>query len=600
MPTWKKVIVSGSDAQLNTLTSSATTIGNPEDSTYTDGLYTDFTILTPVGVAVDRFNTILKGLSPAAAPNLTDLETSNVGSNNLSLAFGASQSTASYSNVIGTGSLGSVNFTSTFSTSTGAGGSYVRLGTFNNPVSITGTLNKSVASNGSPFVNYPANSFNTPLTGGETYTLEVNGTYSGETTTSTTSLVGTIFTLSSAQTGSFPSTGQSFPIFVHRTGTITIPTSYWRNGWNYAKVTDSTGKITNYIDWVYDPQASPGNSNYTFTSFITGSVTPTGTKYLSGIQYYKSFSYNVTGTVGNYFKNTYQTTALSFGNLSSNLSAATTTIPTPTTADSTISINSTHTLAASGVRLLNGTLTSTLTITNVFGKTGNTGAITTPGILLDNNDTSNTTIQENFCLENYRISSGSYNLQTDVSSGIATFPSDSVLGTSELAVYNGAVRYPTQLLNGGNISGQNIVYAYGSQPNYSGASQNRYYFRGFQNGSNARATFSLGITGTNINFTANGGSLTGNNVMIWIKVPESTGWRDVMTSAPGSTSGIVLNDNVGCLTGAAPSNITTSATAIIGIDLKTEGMTPSQYFVVRIETSSGWTGTISQINITGL
>ena len=89
MATWKKVIVSGSVAELSAslyratgqplqqVTNLASTtvlsgsfsgsfagnfnIGAAEDGTYTDGLFTDFTIATPVGTAVDRFNEVLKG-----------------------------------------------------------------------------------------------------------------------------------------------------------------------------------------------------------------------------------------------------------------------------------------------------------------------------------------------------------------------------------------------------------------------------------------------------------------------------------------------------------------------------------------------------------
>jgi hypothetical protein len=249
--------------------------------------------------------------------------------------------------------------------------------------------------------------------------------------------------------------------------------------------------------------------------------------------------------------------------------------------------------------LLSQTLTSTLSITNDFSKTGNTGAITTPTILLDNLNTANTTLQENISLEDYRVTSASYNLQSDASSAIGTYPSSTALGSSELAVYNGTLRYPTQVLNSGNISGAGIVYVIAGQPNYSGVSEDRWFFRVFRNGANAVANFTISLSGTNINFTPFGGTLSGNAVKIWVKVPGKTGWRDALTSAPGSTAGIATNDNIGCLNGGAPSNITSQATRNIGITLVTEGMSPSEYFVIRVQTSSGWSGTINQINLTG-
>jgi hypothetical protein len=373
----------------------------------------------------------------------------------------------------------------------------------------------------------------------------------------------------------------------------------WRNGWNFIKVKQGSTQ-TNFVDWVYDPAAASGNFAYVFNNFTTASVSPTGEKALSGIKYYTGFSYNVTGSITNYYKNVYNTSAKTFSSVTSGVTAASVSITTPTTVEDLIQVNSSHTLAASSIRLLSGTLTSTLSITNNFSKTGTTGAITTPTILLDNTDTANSNTAENFCLEDRRVPSSSYDTQGAASSALGTFPSASTLGSSDLAVYAGTLRYPTQVLNSGNVSGAGIVYAISSQPDYSSTSGDRWFFRTFRNGGNAVATFTLGISGTSVTFTPFGGTLSGNAVKIWIKVPGKTGWRDIMTAAPGSTAGIATNDNVGCQTGGAPSNITSQATRTIGIDLKTEAMLPSDYFLVRVQTSSGWVGTINQISLTGL
>ena len=71
-----------------------------------------------------------------------------------------------------------------------------------------------------------------------------------------------------------------------------------------------------------------------------------------------------------------------------------------------------------------------------------------------------------------------------------------------------------------------------------------------------------------------------------------------MTPAPGSTSGVALNDNVGCLQGTAPSDIgSSSATRNFSLNLLTEGLTASEYYVFRIETSNSWAGKITRLNI---
>lgn len=599
MAEWKKIIVSGSNAELNSVN-----IGAAEDGTYTDGLFTDFTSATTVGTAVDRFNEVLKGLSPSAAPNLDNVESStSTGVNSLKLSFGTGLSTSSYADVEGTGSLSAVDFTETYSRITGDGGGYLRLGVFDVATNLNLTLNQDIPVDSDAFVNYPADAFNVPVEGGESYTLEVNGTAYGETTSGTSSLSGTYFTLSQAQTGSFKQTGLPFNVFRHRTGTVVISSGDFQNGWNYAKITNNQGNVTNYIDWVYDPAAAPGNFAFSFNGFTSSSVSSTGEKWLSGIPYLTSFSYNFSGSVGNYYKNVYNSTTIAanstthgFNSRTSGLTAAAVTITDPTTADDELPVVSTHTLGTT--RVLGTTLTSTLDIRNTLGKVGET-TVVTPKVLYDTVNTSNTRIIENFCVEDYRIPVASYDTQISLSGAVGTFPSGSSLDTDELVVYNGATQYPTQILNSGDVAGEGIVYFANTLPNYSSATGDRYFFRANQNGSGAAASFTLDITGTNTSFVPFGGTLTGNNVKIWIKVPGKTGWRDISTSAPANTSGIQTDDNVGCRSGAQPSNLTSSATRSFGINLLTEGMAPNEYFAIRIQAGSSWAGTITKVQFTG-
>lgn len=598
MAEWKKIIVSGSDAELNSVN-----IGAAEDGTYTDGLFTDFTSATTIGTAVDRFNEVLKGLSPSAAPILDNVESSTTGVNSLKLAFGSTLSTSSYVNVTGTGSLSAVDFTGTYSRIIGTGGGYLRLGVFDVAQNIALTLNQDVPVDSDAFVNYPADAFNVPVGGGEAYTLEVNGTAYQETTSGTSPLSGTYFTLTQAQTGSFKQTGLPFNVFRHRTGTLIVSSSDFQNGWNYAKITNNQGNVTNYIDWVYDPAAAPGNFAFSFNGFTSASVAATGEKWLSGIPYLTSFSYNFSGSIGNYYKNVYNTvdlaansTAHGWNARTAGLTATAVAITAPTTADSQLPVISAHTLSAT--RILGTTLTSTLDVQNTLDKVGEV-TVVTPKILYDTVNTANTKIIENFCLENYRIPVAAYDTQISLSGAVNTFPSGSSLDTDELVVYNGAVRYPTQILNSGNIAGEGIVYFANTLPNYSSATGDRYFFRANQNGVNAAATFTLKITGTNTSFVPFGGALTGNNVKIWIKVPGVTGWRDISTAAPANTSGIATNDNVGCRSGAQPSNLTSLATINFDINLLTENIVSNEYFAIRIQAGSSWAGTITKVEFTG-
>lgn len=594
--------LSGTTAQFTTISASSVTIGDAEDGDYSDGLFTSFTKNTSIGLVVDRFNEVLKGLAPSPAANLSNIERSVSGGNSMKLSFGASSSTSSYTNVSASLSgLTNVDIGGTYSVINGAGGNPIRLGIFTSLTALTATLNNDAAANAGAFTNYPAKAFNVSADGIGSYEVEVNGTILVPTgsTTSVLSYNSGNVVLSLANTGSFVGSGQSFDLFRHRTGSVTIPTSSWRNGHNYAKIThvSSLGThVSNYIDWIYDPQAASGNSAYSFTT-TSSSFVITGLKELSGIKYYTACSYSFSSSIQNYYKNCYPTASnggITFTNLTTGLTAtAFASTPAPANSDEVLQRSSLHTL--SGVRILGASISSSMSVNNTLGKTG-VSTVTTPTILFDNVDTANTDTVENFCLENYRVISASYNTQASLT-GASAYPSGSSLSSTELAVYSGSVIYPTRVLNSGNVSGSGVVYMLASQPNYSGSTEDRFYLRKFVNGASALATFNLILTGSNINFAAFGGSLSGNNVKISVKVPGKTGWRDVLTAAPANTTGIELNDDVGCLAGSAPSNITTSAGRSISINLLTEAIGANESYIVRILTSKDWTGTITKLQI---
>ena len=57
----------------------STMIGEAEDSSYTDGLFSDFTATTLVGTAIDKFNEILKIIVPGPAPAVDGINYVNAG-----------------------------------------------------------------------------------------------------------------------------------------------------------------------------------------------------------------------------------------------------------------------------------------------------------------------------------------------------------------------------------------------------------------------------------------------------------------------------------------------------------------------------------------
>ena len=578
-------------------------IGTPDDGDYSGGLFADFDSDTKLSNAIGRINILLRGIAPSAAPDLSNLERNISGGTSMKLAFGDSETVSGYANVTASlTDLADKDFTETFSVTNGSGGRPIRLGVFSSLTPLTFTLNNDVAADGSPFQNYPNGAFNVASDGVGSFTLEVNGVDVTPTksTTDVNAYSANNFNLSLANTASFATTGAGFDIFRHRTGTVTIPTSQWRTGHNYAKVTQVSSlgiQETNYIDWVYDPAAiNGGGFDYNITGTTSGSFSVSGQKNLSGIKYYTSCTYTFDTTIENYYAYVYPAAGnggVTFSGLTSGLTAAAfASTPDPTLPTDSLSRSSLHTVGP--IRLLGTALTSTINVDNGLGKTAS-DTLTTETVLLDKIDTSNTDLVENFCLENYRVPSASYDTQVSLSS--ATFDSATALSVSELAVYNGALRYPTQILNGGDIAGAPVDNIIAGQPDYSAATEDRYFFRKFVNGGSVKVVLQLAITGQNVTFASYNESLTGNAVQIWVKVPGKTGWRDITVAAPGNTVGIETDDNIGCLQGTAPSDITSTATRTFTLNLLTEGLGPSEVYVFRILTSANWTGSISKLQI---
>ena len=85
------------DPSNNVLTASSggnsTMIGEAEDGTYTDGLFSDFTTTTLIGTAIDKFNEILKIIVPGPAPAVDRINYTNTNGVGTKLSF-ATQSAA--------------------------------------------------------------------------------------------------------------------------------------------------------------------------------------------------------------------------------------------------------------------------------------------------------------------------------------------------------------------------------------------------------------------------------------------------------------------------------------------------------------------------
>ena len=303
-------------------------IGEAEDGSYLDGLFTDFNPLTPIGTAIDRFNEILSALSPSPAPNLDDLSETITNGITAFLSFGASSDQTSespaYPSVLDTAGIGDevdINESYSFTTS----GNDIRLGIYDGTQAISGILNDDVSSNnqgGGSYVNYPANSFGDGDTGVlklEVYgsvvkeidlTVETGTGTSGAGSASYLNANGSGFTsVSEATNGTF-SNGNTFATFKHRTGNYVVATSDQRNGWNYLRVQhvkSGSTTTTNYVEWVNDDNSDALSSSNNSLEF-EGS----GSIHVSGVEYFQSGTLTYNNKVDNAYKYIYDTNNITF------------------------------------------------------------------------------------------------------------------------------------------------------------------------------------------------------------------------------------------------------------------------------------------------
>ena len=538
------------------------TIGDAEDGTYTDGLFTDFVSTTPIGTAVDRFNEILKNLVPPSAPELTDWSGSRTGGVNGKLSFDDSNP-ISGSTYIGANNAPStpISVDGTW-TSTGK-----RFGIYaaTNTTDITGILNDQVsADTATPTAAYPADSFGDGDKG--SLKLYVNGvlvstatltTLSAQDTTSGGSTSG--FNITASTASKFP-IGTPFEQFQYRTGT-------WR-------VIDTDAQLVygyNYVYAVHDnsPSFTRTLSRYEFiidhdatsTSITSPSITSytlTGSKFLSGIEYFTGGTLNYDCTIDNLYRNTYYsgTDAITYNDNSGSGNGGTNPLLTVTRQDSlpnssgnelkqivlstdlNSSVSIPFTIITSGKRRLNDSIGLTLTAKRTVSSgsrnlTTTGGAASISNVYLDNVTATSTIFIEYFNSEVYRLKgSDSYDTYGTIASNAWTNTQSLLSGDVDhndgLQVYNDRLIYPiTNFSTPGSLT-TNLNFG-DTGTVYTSCTGERTYIRYFRQVSPTTGNFSMTIAGSGT-FVALGTSLTGNNIHVEMKAPglaaQETGWLD--------------------------------------------------------------------------
>ena len=604
--------------------SSGINIGDAEDGTYTDGLFSDFTSSTLLGTAIDRFNEVLKGLAPKKAPeldNFSALPQSGTGSS-VKLSFGTlnDQASAGYESVIALNGFNAVDVNETYEPEQEISGSY-KLGFFSKDTAITGVLNEiklaDVYTNN--IVNYPENSFSNAddgelqlrLNGNIIHTLTLLGSGTGLPGSGTGSSLNSngsgFINLSESAPGKFASE-QTFETFKHRTGSWIVDPSDQLNGFNYVQVVHVIGseeRLTGTAQWVNDNNADAlAASNNNITLSLSGS------KHLSGVEYFTGGEATYSTDIANFYKYVYGITPVTFIETSTPvniLSLNSFNVPqivAPEDHTKVLEVSSTNNLTLpASQRIIDGQISVTSNITHPRKSIlqSSTQASATQ-ILIDNSSNTSTKTIENFDDEVYRMISTTYNLQTDISlqnfwDSTQTITSGNTGYSDGLMVHNGRLMSTknTSLPNNGNFG--TMLNGPAGNPDYSNGNiltAPKKYIRRFTNTtSNTVRDISYNILGEGIinSHSANLGSDT-TNFKLYYKLPGSTAWLD---SATDFSYNNVSSDGNGGKIGNFNNNIESNPTNYLTFG--TSEIAPNESILVKVESNKTWQGVLENLSV---
>jgi hypothetical protein len=337
-----------------------------------------------------------------------------------------------------------------------------------------------------------------------------------------------------------------------------------------------------------------------------------GSLHLSGIEYFRSGSGRYTVNVDNAYKYVYSNTPIDFTTSTSADHTSNVGFNMPDKAMPTIDTGNGETQAkqiqiasSSNVTVsdpgyfLNGTISANTTVTHPLkSNLTNGGAASTNQILCYNSSDNSTTTNETFRGENFRIVSGAYDAQGDVSGG--TWDSKIHMTGSNTAYLNGLqfyreqLRSPKQTANAGNFS--TLTNGPTGNPNYSGISGLRTFYRKFQNGGSAVRDFSHTLTGTGIIEDVGTTIGSDNKFRVFFKLPDNgtdnSGWMDAATQFTYNQTG----DNSGGRIGTLDDDLTGGATN--HFSLGTGSIANGNFILARIEADANWTGNIENMSVT--
>ena len=612
------------------------TIGQAEEGSYADGLFTTFNPETPIGTAIDKLNEVLKFLAPSPAPNLSHIGTHGTIGATAKLSLGSttglpSPNTYNYVLVAGSAGLGSaVDVNQSYTVASGSNN--IRMGVFGpNASIIRGDLADTAAANtySNGTINYSGSTFGDADQG--VLVLTVNGSTirsidltdqvvgSGDPGTGTYSSVdgNSSGFINLSVTGSgYQSNGEAFGIFQNRTGKFQVGTATQRSGWNYARVQHTIGSTSytaNYIEWF---NATNGTNPHTRDVRIDSVVLSGSGKHISGICYATGAEGKYISRIDNFYDFVYAENTISFS--ATNTSISSQTVPSPGSSVnahlSQIHLTGSFQVSEASINagtMASGSIAASFSVSHpIKTNMSNTGSITSSTFLVYSASQLASNQFEDFVYEDYRVKSGSYVNQAAVTAGGNVWNSTLSLTASEgeyagqsdgLAFFVGKLKAPRQLTDsngdfrifdaGYALTGSGIY-----QPNYSSISSGtRTFYRYFRNESGAIARdFDFYISGSNTTIVPTTTALNSSRIRVYAKLPGTTDFLDLATAFIYNSGGHGTYD--GANIGSFNNSLSSDNAVTNHISFGTGSIGTNEYVVIKVEADAGWTGHLAGMN----
>ena len=128
------------------------------------------------------------------------------------------------------------------------------------------------------------------------------------------------------------------------------------------------------------------------------------------------------------------------------------------------------------------------------------------------------------------------------------------------------------------------------EPNYSGITGQRTFFRVLSNSSGGKE-YDLKITSTKVGTTYNNSSLGSSNAQFYVKIPGTTGWMDI---SQDFVYGSILDGNGALI--AEASNDTDSGNNIHHVTFGTASVANNNHVMIKLLADASWEGYLSQLD----